>query len=1507
MAPTESGGKAARLVAMLAAAWLLFFPARSHAASHEIFVQDCFYSNSAGTNNACGPPPPFGPPLTTVITAGDSVFWNWNNTTFAHTVTSDDGSFAGDCPSPTGCKGSHTSPSFTFTRAGSYGYHCDFHGTAGTNGQVGTGMAGKIVVDPGPVATLSFISGPPVSVQAGMQFSVTVKGVDAFGNLGSGIDQLTFTSTDTQAALPPADTFLASGTGTFSITLKTAGTQTFKVTDAASGATLTSGTIQVTAGATGLYKVSAPGPVTANSPFTVQLSTTDPFGNATIGYNSPGPLTSITSSDAQSTLASPGSVTVTNSSGSFSATLRTAPSQTISVSDGNISGTSAGIIITPLAATHFSVSAPASVTSGSQFTATIIALDQFGNQATSYNGTVTLTSSDGSATIPASQALTNGKATFTAILVTTPSQTLTATDATIAGSAGSATISVAPACSAAAKTFSNTNSIAITGGPSNGLVQGGNPFPSAITVSGVSGNVEKVTVQLNGLSSDCSNQLYLLLVGPQGQKMVLMNAVGGNLLSCNLANNLDLTLDDDAPTALPSSTALTGGTFQPADYSAVDPLMPSPAPGAPYSDPQSAGTATFASVFNGTDPNGTWNLYVANGHSDSGHIAGGWRLTITPQQTFANSASISFTNTPSSSTSLYPSPITVSGLPGNITHMSLTLSDLSDSATLALAVLLHGPEGQSFVPLAFAGNGSNVSNITLTLDDAATATLPIAPNGVTSGIFKPRADKFNVDSTPLAFNAPAPSAPYTLPAPGGSASFASVFNGTDPNGTWNLYVQSDAGGVFAVNGTGQFAGGWSLSISTDCPASSQAQLVTDVNPSSFDQPVTCTTTISSAAGTPAGSVQFLDGTTVLATQSLSGGSAQFVTSSLGVGAHSLTAQYLGNTSFLNSASAPVGQTVGQASTTTALASSQNPAIVNSTVTLTATITPAFPGTTPTGTVIFKDGATVLGTPALINGTASFTSSAPGIGSHTITAAYSGDGDFLASNAAPLVQVVNPGPATHFMITGAPISITAGTHFNVTVSAFDQFGNAATTYAGSVHFSSNDAQAVLPADAALVNGTGDFPMTLKTAGTESITAADSANGAINGSASVQVKAAAAGHMAISLPASATAGMPITAVVKAVDAFNNVASSFLDTAHFASSDAQAVLPANYTFLPADNGTHMFTNAVTLKTAASESVTVSDASNNLITPASMNVNAGPGTLTKFGLSAPGSVRAGNNFALIVEAEDAFNNLESAYAGTVHFASSDPQAVLPADTGLSSGESAFAATLKTAGTQSISARDTINTGVTGNLSVTVTPGSASHFVFSSLPGSMAVGAPFNFTLTAKDAFNNAATGYAGTVEFSSSDAAAALPADSGLVLGTSSFNAALLTAGSQTITATDSVATGITETSPNVSVGKANSKSALSASITVAYFQHPATLAVTVANASGAGTPTGEVDLLDNGVKVATTALDGAGHAAFDTRNLKFGVHSLAAKYNGDLNFNGSNSNAIIIRRTPAGGPVP
>src|SRR5205809_22373 len=79
---------------------------------------------------------------------------------------------------------------------------------------------------------------------------------------------------------------------------------------------------------------------------------------------------------------------------------------------------------------------------------------------------------------------------------------------------------------------------------------------------------------------------------------------------------------------------------------------------------------------------------------------------------------------------------------------------------------------------------------------------------------------------------------------------------------------------------------------------------------------------------------------------------------------------------------------------------------------------------------------------------------------------------------------------HFAMS-APATVTTGTAFSFTVTALDQFNNTATDYAGTVHFTSSDGAAVLPANSTLTSGTGTFSATLNTAGSQTLTATDTA--------------------------------------------------------------------------------------------------------------------------------------------------------------------------------------------------------------------------------------------------------------------------------------------------------------------------------------------------------------------------------------------------------------------------------
>ena len=146
-----------------------------------------------------------------------------------------------------------------------------------------------------------------------------------------------------------------------------------------------------------------------------------------------------------------------------------------------------------------------------------------------------------------------------------------------------------------------------------------------------------------------------------------------------------------------------------------------------------------------------------------------------------------------------------------------------------------------------------------------------------------------------------------------------------------------------------------------------------MNPTVYGQAVTFTATVAGAVplvGPPTGSVTFFAGATTLGSAPLSAGVASLAVTTLTIGSDQITAVYSGDTNFTGSPSTALSQTVEQDGTTTAVVSSANPSVFGQSVTFTATVSPTAPGSgTPTGTVIFMDGSTVLGSPTLSGGVA----------------------------------------------------------------------------------------------------------------------------------------------------------------------------------------------------------------------------------------------------------------------------------------------------------------------------------------------------------------------------------------------------------------------------------------------------------------------------------------------------------------------------------------------------------
>jgi hypothetical protein len=200
----------------------------------------------------------------------------------------------------------------------------------------------------------------------------------------------------------------------------------------------------------------------------------------------------------------------------------------------------------------------------------------------------------------------------------------------------------------------------------------------------------------------------------------------------------------------------------------------------------------------------------------------------------------------------------------------------------------------------------------------------------------------------------------------------------------------------------------------------------------------------------------------------------------------------------------------------------------------------------------------------------------------------------------------------------------------------------------------------------------------------------------------VAAAPAVRLALALPAMETAGAPFMVTVTALDAFGNTATGFADTIHFSSTDPAASLPADYTFVAADQGRHTF--AVTLRKTSAPTLTVNDQAGVVASARTMTMVVAAGATSLTAQAPPATI--GSPVPLTVTARDAFGNLATSYTGTVHFSSTDPRASLPGDYTFSAsdqGVHAFLVTFGTLGIEGITAADPANSFFTANARVSV------------------------------------------------------------------------------------------------------------------------------------------------------------------------------------------------------------
>jgi hypothetical protein len=634
------------------------------------------------------------------------------------------------------------------------------------------------------------------------------------------------------------------------------------------------------------------------------------------------------------------------------------------------------------------------------------------------------------------------------------------------------------------------------------------------------------------------------------------------------------------------------------------------------------GMVTF---MDGTTPLGTGTLSVVAGvdratWSTAALIVGSHSITANYVGSGNFGASISapltqVVNKASTSTAVVSS--IGSAVYGQSVAFTATVSAMSPGSGTPTGTVQFQVDGNNIgTPVALtAGTATSVSLSTLA---AGSHTVRATYSGDGSFLTSTGTNAQNVTPAPLTITANNQSKVYGAALPSLTASYSGFVNGdtaaslTTPPTLMTTAMASSPVGSYPITASGAVDSNYSIAYVAGTLTVNQAGTVTGIganHPTSvFGEPIyfaAAVVAVAPGAGTPTGTVAFErlfpNGTTVIfGTAPLdASGTAVFVMDHFVPATATVFAVYLGDANFSASTSTTISHVINPASTTLTVSSSTPTSVAGQPVNFTSTLGVVAPGSfvvPPTGTITFYDmfqGNTSVLSTIVLGGPPGSSPAFTAVGTHIITAVYSGDSNFNGSTSAPITQIVTASAATHFSLSAATGS-TAGQAVPVIVTALDAYNNPVAGYSGTVHFTSSDGQAGLPADYTFMpsdNGSHPFNSTLKTAGAQTLTAYDLANPGVGGSATIQVVAAAATHLQlVAAQNTIYPNVPFAMIVTALDAYGNVAISYRGTIHFTSSDAQASVPADVTFTAAANGV-LTVSGFVLRSPADQTFTATD----------------------------------------------------------------------------------------------------------------------------------------------------------------------------------------------------------------------------------------------------------------------------------------------------------------------------
>jgi MYXO-CTERM domain-containing protein len=522
-------------------------------------------------------------------------------------------------------------------------------------------------------------------------------------------------------------------------------------------------------------------------------------------------------------------------------------------------------------------------------------------------------------------------------------------------------------------------------------------------------------------------------------------------------------------------------------------------------------------------------------------------------------------------------------------------------------------------------------------------------------------------------------------------------------------------------------------------AATSTLLASGSNPAIVGDSVTFTAkvaTTGAGAGTPTGTVNFREGATLLGPGTLIAGIATFATSTLTVGNHTITADYVTSTSFAASTSNDIAQVINKDGVTAKIVSSLNPSTFGADVTFTATITSTGAGGIPSGTVTFSEGATVLGTGALdAAGVATYSTSALAGGSHMITATYGGDGNHaVTGGSATLAQTVDGATtATALASSVNPSVFGQSTTLTATVTSL-----IAGTITGSVTFS--DGLTTLGTVVLNAAGVATFSTSTFTVGTHALSAvyAGDTNYATSTSASlpqvVNLGATTTAVASSSNPSLIDSSVTFTATVTATLPSSGTPSGTVTFKDGATTLGTGTLSGAGVATFATTTLAVGAHSITAVYGGSASFDVSTSA-----PLTQNVNAAAATIAL--TAAPSPATFGNAVTLTATLTGA----NGTPTGTIVF--SDGMTALGMGTLDATGVATLSVPKLAAGTHTLGAAysgDTIYATGTGTASLVVNKAATTTTLVSSLNPSTA-GAAVTFTATVA----SATAGFTGQVEF--------------------------------------------------------------------------------------------------------------------------------------------------------------